>query len=90
MRTLGVAVFMARVTPDANPRELVQLLTPFLDSDDPSLRLSAVREFGQAKIPEATRALEARKKVEVDARVLREIDGALQAITRRDPTDDLR
>ena len=90
MRTLGIAVFMMRVTPGGNPRELVQLLTPFLDSDDPSLRLSAVRELGQAKIPEAARAMEARKAVEVDARVLREIDGALRAISRRDPMDDLR
>jgi hypothetical protein len=31
---------------------LVELLKPFLDSDDPSLRLSAARELQHAKIPE--------------------------------------
>ena len=41
-------------------------------------------------MPEGARALEVRKKVEVDARVLREIDSALQAVTRRDPMDGMR
>ena len=45
---------------------------------------------GRQRFPEATRALKARRKVEVDARVLRQIDGSLQAITRHDPMDDMR
>ena len=72
---------------DSGPRkaaELVSLLTPFLADPDPTNRLAAARELGSAKIPASIAALEARKKVEQDARVLTEIDGALREIARKD------
>lgn len=90
MRTLGLAVFMSRATPEGSPEELVALLAPYLDSDDPSLRLVAAREMGEARIPAATAALEARKAVEVDARVLAQIDDSLRRIAAPDPMDDVR
>jgi HEAT repeat protein len=84
MRALGIDVFMAHFTPQASAVELVSLLTPFLSDDDPSTRLAAAREFEHAKIPEAVAALEARKRVEQDARVLDQIDGSLREIARKD------
>ena len=88
MRGLGVGVFMSRIPfDDSGPRkaaELVALLTPFLADPDPTNRLAAARELGSAKIPASIAALEARKKVEQDARVLTEIDGALREIARKD------
>lgn len=83
MRSLGIAVFMAHFAPHAKAEELVKLLTPFLDSDDPSTRLSAARELSHAKIPEALAALVRRKQIEVDARVLMQIDDSMRQIERR-------
>jgi hypothetical protein len=80
MRWLGIAVRMSEVEPHASAAELTSLLVPFLASPDPSLRLSAVRELGACKIPAASAALEAHKRVEADVRVLVEIDEALAEI----------
>jgi len=84
MRTLGIVVFMDHSRPRAIDAELVSLLTPFLSDDDPSTRLSAARELSHGKIPAATAALEARKRVEEDARVLDRIDASLRAIAKKD------
>jgi len=84
MRALSVAVFMERSRPQAHAGELVSLLTPFLSDDDPSTRVAAARELSNAKIPAATATLEARKRIEADARVLDEIDASLRAIARKD------
>jgi aminopeptidase N len=85
MHALGIGVFMSRFNPGPDPNEVVNLLAPFLASEDPSLRLSAARELGQVKIPTARAALESRKRVEVDARVLREIDQAIAEMSRPEP-----
>lgn len=82
MGALGAAVFMERVRSGPDPKEVVDLLAPFLDVDDPSLRLSAARELGEVKIPASAAALEARKAREDDARVLHEIDHSLAGIPR--------
>ena len=63
--------------PEANAEELIALLRPFLDSEDPSLRMAAAVEFSSTDIPAARAALEERKLVEVDPRVLRAIDESL-------------
>jgi HEAT repeat protein len=89
MRALGVTVFMASagapgMPADAKASELVTLLAPFLSDPDPTTRLAAARELESAKIPAAVAALEARKRVEADARVLDAIDHALREIARKD------
>ncbi len=71
--------------PGASARQLVELLTPLLNSDDPSDRIVAARDIAAAKIPEARAALGERKKVEADARVLTQINESLQEIDRPDP-----
>ena len=70
---------------EANGEELVTLLRPFLDSDDPSLRIAAAREIGTSLGSSARATLEARREVEVDARVLRAIDEALGEIDKGPP-----
>jgi aminopeptidase N len=76
MRQMGIGV-RYQFRPEANADELIALLRPFLNSEDPSLRLAAAREFSSTNIPAARTALEERKRVEVDARVLRTIDESL-------------
>jgi aminopeptidase N len=84
-RSLSIQVFMSRFVPHANAGELVQLLTPLLNSSDPADRMVAARDMAAAKIPASVAALEERKKVEADARILMQIDESLQEIARPDP-----
>lgn len=84
MRTLGIAVMMREAMQGPDPKAVVDLIAPFLDVDDPSLRLSAARELGMVKVPASKAALVARKSREVDARVLHEIDRSLREIDRRE------
>jgi aminopeptidase N len=84
-RSLSIQVFMSRSVDQADARQLVELLTPLLNSGDPSDRIVGARDIAAAKIPEARAALRERKKVEADARVLRRIDESLQEIDRPDP-----
>lgn len=81
MRQMGIGV-RYQFRREANAEELVALLRPFLNSEDPSLRLAAAREFSSTNIPAAHTALEERKRVEVDARVLRTIDESLGEMTK--------
>jgi len=84
-RSLSIQVFMSRFVPHANAGELVRLLTPLLNSNDPADRMVAARDMAAAKIPASIAALEERKKVEADARVLVQIDESLREIARPDP-----
>lgn len=84
-RTLSIGVFMSHFNGFGNAAELVELLTPLLNSDDPSDRLVAARDIAAAKIPAARAALLARKQVEADARILTQIDESLREIERPDP-----
>jgi len=83
MRQMAISV-RYQFTPEANPTEFVALQGPFLNADDPSFRLAAAREVSCARIPESRAALEARKKIEVDARVLVAIDESLAGLAKPD------
>ncbi|HWC75281.1 MAG TPA: hypothetical protein VG454_15205, partial [Gemmatimonadales bacterium] len=89
-RALSIQVFMSRFVPHANAAELVRLLTPLLNSNDPADRMVAARDMAVAKIPASIAALEERKKIEADARVLTQIDESLQEIARPDPMSTTR
>jgi aminopeptidase N len=78
MRQMGITVRHR----EANAGEFIALLRPCLASDDPTNRLAAVRECSSTKIPPARAALEERKQVEVDARVLRAIDESLSEMAK--------
>ncbi len=83
MRQMGINAhyhFMREAKAD----ELVPLLTPLLNADDPSMRIASARELGSASTPAAEAALKARKPLEVDVRVLLAIDSALEEIAKGD------
>ena len=84
-RSLSIEVFMSRFVRHADPRQLVDLLTPLLNSDDPSDRIVGARDIAAAKIPEARVALGERKKIEADPRVLIQIDESLREMDRPEP-----
>jgi HEAT repeat protein len=81
MRQMGAAV-RYQFHREANAEEFIALLRPLLASDDPTLRLAAVLECSSTTIPAARAALEERKQIEVDARILRAIDQSLSEIAK--------
>ena len=83
-RQAAVHTLLALAAGDtARTAELVPALLPLLDADDLFVRQTAANALGQLGQPSSVAALERRRRVEAESRVINEIDAAVEAIRRR-------
>jgi HEAT repeat protein len=62
--------------------EVASSITPLLDADDLFVRSAAATALGHLGQVSATQALQARRKVEAESRVINLIDAALATLSR--------
>ena len=80
-RVTAIAVLVRRANAAGRQAEVAAAVTPLLDvEDDLFVRDAAARALGELKQPSSVAALEARRRVEAESRVVNTIDAALAAL----------
>ena len=64
----------------ASEGEVAAVIAPLLDADDLFVRMAAADALGRLGQPSSVPALQARRRVEAESRVVNTIDAALRAI----------